>query len=493
MKNNILKKALFLVTLLTLMIFSNGQYSSFFVIWISTSMLLFGVRKLNRWQGYIFALVAIAISYYIGFDVVPFLPVTVSVVIALIYSSLAAIPYLVDSFFSKKRNSFLSTLIFPTAAVIVEYAYCQFNLYGTWGHMAYTQQSQLSLIQSVSVFGLGYITFLITWFAAVCNWVHEQKNEWSNVKRGVIAYVLVLATTLIFGVQRIHFKKSNTSTVKIASISSLDSLNFMIDIQGLNNNEVKNDIKAVTQKNTNRLNQYLFNRSIAEAQAGAKIVFWAEGNGIILKEDENKLYEKASKIAIDQQIYLGLGLAIIDPSNAKFLENKFVMFNKKGKMVIDYWKGISVPGAEEPISNNKSTPIPKIATEYGTISSAICFDLDFPNFLKQTKGADILLSPSNDYKEIDPLHTDMTKYRAIEQGFNFIRQTSHGLSIGTNYTGKVISKMDHFDENNKTMITQLPTKGTKTIYATIGDSFIVICLLILIFVSIVLNSKKNAQ
>lgn len=158
--------------------------------------------------------------------------------------------------------------------------------------------------------------------------------------------------------------------------------------------------------------------------------------------------------------------------------------------MIDYWKGISVPGAEEPISNNQPTGIQKIETEYGTLASAICFDLDFPNYLKAAKGSDIFLAPSSDWKEIDPLHTDMSKFRAIEQGFNFIRQTSFGLSIGTDYTGKIISEMDHYTDSDKVMITNLPTKGVLTPYSIIGDAFIVFCLLLLISTAFFLKTKK---
>ncbi|MGG8495452.1 nitrilase-related carbon-nitrogen hydrolase [Tenacibaculum sp. TC6] len=493
MKANILKKFLFVLALLFLSILSNGQYVLFFATWFFTALLLLAVRKLPRWKGFLFAFFIIAIGYYIGTDVAPFLPVFVSIIITIIFSLLASLPYLIDSYLSKHRSSFMSTFIFPTSTVLIEYVYHQFDPFGTWWHFAYTQQSQSVLLQSISLFGMGYITFLITWFSSVFNWIYEQKNEWKNVKKGILIYSLTLGLTFMYGGLRIHFQKPNSKTIRVASISALDSLKVLIDIQGLNNKETENSVKTETRINTSKLNQYLFNKSITEAKAGAKIVFWAEGNGTILKEDENKLYEQASQIASTQKIYLGLGLAVIDPKNDKFLENKFVLFDQKGKKVIDYWKGISVPGAENPISNNKTTGIQKIKTDYGTISGAICFDLDFPDYLKQAKGADILLAPSNDYKEIDPIHTNMAKFRAIEQGFNLIRQTSFGLSMGTDYTGKVLSKMDHFTDNNKVLITQLPTKGIRTVYSKIGDSFIIFCLLLFIWSNIILRKRKKTN
>ncbi|WP_442267405.1 nitrilase-related carbon-nitrogen hydrolase [Tenacibaculum sp. ZS6-P6] len=489
MKSNIIQKALLVLILLILSIVSNGQYAVFFAIWFFTALLLFAVRKLNRWQGFLLAFLVIGSGYYIGFDVVPFLPVTISLIISIIFSVFASLPYLIDSFFSKKRDSFLSTLIFPTSVVILEYLYHKINQYGTWGHFAYSQQSQHILLQSISILGMGYITFLIMWFASVSNWIYEQRSKKENVKKGILIYSLVISITFIYGGYRTNFQSSNNKTVKIASISALDNLAVSFDIGGFKKQETKHETRTEAKKQTTKLNQYLFDKSIEEAEAGAKIVFWAEGNAVILKEDEQNLYKKASLVASDKKIYLGLGLAVINHTKAKFLENKFVVFNPNGEKVIDYWKGISVPGAEAPISDNKYTGIQKIETEYGIIGGAICFDLDFPNYLKQAKGSDIFLAPSNDYREIDPIHTDMAKFRAIEQGFNLIRQTSNGLSIGTDYTGKVISQMDHFTDNKKILITQLPTKGVKTIYSKIGDSFIALCFLILISVIILLKRQ----
>lgn len=491
---NLLKKATFVSTLLLFLLCSNGQYAVFFAIWIATPMLLFAVRKLKRGQGFLFAFLTIAVSYYFSFDVVPFLPIAISIAISAIFSAFAALPYLIDSFFSKKRDSFWSTLIFPTAAVLVEYAYhLLINQYGNWGHFAYSQQSQHLLLQSISVFGMGYITFLITWFASVVNWVYAHRSSLKMVKKGILAYGLVLGSTLAYGGYRVAFQKSNAETVRVASISALDSLSVSIDIQGLNQQETKADVKTVTRKATSTLNHYLLNRSIAEAKAGAKIVFWAEGNAVILKEDEQALYQQARQVASEQNIYLGVSVAVIDPTSEQYLENKFVLFDTDGKKAIDYWKQNPVPAAEAPISNKKSVGIQQVETNYGTMAGVICFDLDFPDYLKAAAGSDILLAPSNDFIEIDPMHTDMAKFRAIEQGFNLIRQTSHGLSAGTDYTGKVISEMDHFTDREKVMITQLPTKGVKTIYSRIGDSFIGLCVFLFVLCTVLLKDWTTVR
>ena len=489
-----IKKVLFVITLVSFLLFSNGRFTLFFAPWISTTMLLYAVRRFSTLRGFIFAWLLISITFLFQFDEIVPLPPPFYILMSVGSGFIIALPYLIDLLFSKKKNIFLHTLIFPISWVLIEYIFRRFNPYGTWGHTAYTQQSQLMLLQSISVFGLGYITFLISWFASVCNWVYQEKFNWQKTKKGVLAYSIAFGLTMGYGGYRLLLQKPNSETIRIASISAIEGLGiYDNDVFGLKENgaEIKN--KAWFRKRASKLNQNLFARTIKEAKAGAKIVFWAEGNSFILKEEEKKLYEFASLIAKKNEIYLGLGLAVIDVTNNRPYENKFILFDPNGKQCMEYWKAIPVPGAEADMSNVKGTGIQKTKTPYGTVASAICFDLDFPQYLKQAKDVDILLAPSNDWKAIDPIHTDMSRYRAVEQGFNLIRQTSNGLSVGADYTGRVISEMDHFTDNGKVLITLLPTKGVTTIYSTIGDIFIIFCLLLFIIVIIILKKQTTEK
>ncbi len=65
----------------------------------------------------------------------------------------------------------------------------------------------------------------------------------------------------------------------------------------------------------------------------------------------------------------------------------------------------------------------------------------------------------------------MASFRAIEQGFNLDRQTSHGLSAAFDYQGRSLAAMDHFQSSDYAMVAYLPTKGVRTIYSHLGDWF----------------------
>ncbi|MFQ5512271.1 MAG: hypothetical protein ACE5EO_10515 [Candidatus Krumholzibacteriia bacterium] len=103
--------------------------------------------------------------------------------------------------------------------------------------------------------------------------------------------------------------------------------------------------------------------------------------------------------------------------------------------------------------------------------------MEFPGHLKQAgrRDADIILVPSNDWREIDPWHSHMARLRAVEQGFNMVRHVSNGLSLATNYQGRVLASMGHFTTNQREMVAYVPTRGVRTIYSRVGDLFAWLC------------------
>lgn len=65
--------------------------------------------------------------------------------------------------------------------------------------------------------------------------------------------------------------------------------------------------------------------------------------------------------------------------------------------------------------------------------------MDFPGLLLQVgrQHADLLIVPENEYPEIDPLHSHMALYRAVENGFNLLLHASNSLSLACDYQGRV--------------------------------------------------------
>ena len=108
--------------------------------------------------------------------------------------------------------------------------------------------------------------------------------------------------------------------------------------------------------------------------------------------------------------------------------------------------------------------MPTVTTPYGRISHVICFDGEFPYLSRQAGQAyaDLMLISSNDWRQIDPWHTQDITFRAIESGFSLVRQTSNGLAIAVDYEGRVLASSDYFSTGDQVMMASVPTQRTQT-------------------------------
>lgn len=79
--------------------------------------------------------------------------------------------------------------------------------------------------------------------------------------------------------------------------------------------------------------------------------------------------------------------------------------------------------------------------------------------------------PGYGWSDTGPLHTQMATFRAIENGFSLVRQTSNGLAMTVDDEGQVLSASDYFTTDPQVMVATVPMQGVHTIYATIGDLF----------------------
>jgi apolipoprotein N-acyltransferase len=105
-----------------------------------------------------------------------------------------------------------------------------------------------------------------------------------------------------------------------------------------------------------------------------------------------------------------------------------------------------------------------------------------------------VISPASDWRAIDPRHTEMASFRAIEQGFNLARQTNQGLSAAYDYEGRQLAQMDQYQAQELTMVAQLPIRGVCTLYSLLGDWLAWLCLLGLIaLIWLAIRSPVNSR
>jgi len=389
-------------------------------------------------------------------------------------SLFTALTFLIDRVYAQKFKGIISTFVFPSTYVLMEFIVVSTNPSGSYGTLAHTQTS-LPLLQIISVTGIWGVVFIITWTSSIINWLWDCSFQKSKINLALVIYGIPLLSIILFGQIRL-LTDIEYETVRVASINiSKDALH----------NRFNANIDSLVEKANN---SFLTHCEISAA-SGAKIVFGIETVISLHKDKENEFIEKAKTIAQNEGIYMGLPMEVIPEDFPEIRpENKIIWISPKGQVLYTYHKAKPTPGE----GNYGDGIIKYFDSPYGRISSAICFDMDFPALISQVNkmNIDIMLVPGNDWQEIAPYHTYVASARAIEQGFNMVRAASRGLSASFNYKGQLLSSMNYYKTEDLILYSDLPTKGLKTIYSVLGDYFAWLCIVFLMIISAIFIKQK---
>lgn len=486
---------IWLATAAALLLFANGVDTIPIAAWLAPVFLLRFVRSQNLRVGVPVAYILLMAEFAFQFRGMVPLPGIAYYVFLIAWALPLVAPYLIDRLLAHRLDGLASSLVFPTAWVVSEYVLSK-GPYGTWGSAAYSQYGNLPLEQLVSVTGLWGITFLIGWFAAVCNWLWEEGLDSGRTRRGVLLCIGTIATVMLLGGARMALFPPSSETVRVASLSARKSGPELSDAvsRRMFEDKATNEDMVVIRRWAAARDDDLLARAEREMQAGARIVFWGEANAIVMKDDEAAFVTRGAQLAAKYRAYLGMAIGVWDRGHSRPFENKLVLIQPNGLVAWEYNKARPVPGPEAAMQVRGDGKLRVLDTPYGRVSSIICFDGDFPQLLAQAGALriDMVIDPSNDWRAIDPWHTQMASFRAIEQGFNLIRQTSQGLSAAFDYQGRRLAAMDYYQARDEDMVSQVPTKGVRTIYSRLGDWFAWACLAELVLLIFSSLGRKHA-
>ncbi|MFC2113075.1 nitrilase-related carbon-nitrogen hydrolase [Bacteroidota bacterium] len=259
-------------------------------------------------------------------------------------------------------------------------------------------------------------------------------------------------------------------------------------------------IKATGEKKF----QELLSESIKMAKSGVEIVAWSEGATFIFKNNEEMYIEQAIQSDMEHEFYFVIGLMVLHDNcqellinKQPFLENKLLFISPTGNFDWEYSKLNLAPGYEKIMTIPGDGILKSSNTARGTVTGAICYDMDFSQYIRQTglMKSDLLISSSSDWLEIKNTHTKMARLRAIENGISLLRPANSGISIAVDPYGNILSSIDDFTSNGAPLISSLPMGSVQTLYTTLGDFWTWICAfggIILIIIGIVRTAKHKS-
>ncbi len=461
-----------------LIFFIGWQYNIPVAAWVAYPLLIYVFRNIERWFHALPIILLIAVARFLcingGWDIS--LPLMAAFALLMSIPLIAAL-YL-DRRCSKTLNPFVATLVFPCTYIVLDYLLTFANL-GMTLSLAYSQCTFLPLVQSASLFGSWYVGFIVAWFAPVAALAAANIENLRAVIRPLVVYLIVLSLTLSYGSLRLVFDRSQSETVRIASVTVPHDRDYwsITDAKTPESEAAQN--KPVMQE----IEQDLFELSQKAADYGAKVIFWSEGNCPIYEDDYDAFLEKAESFAKDNNVYFMPAVVELLYGQTKN-NNLAIMINPNGEIGYRYEKTISwYPSSSDGVIHVIDTP-------YGKISTAICFDMDYPRLISQASNADIMLVPGFDNKKIDDYHTRVAFMRGIENGFSTVRQANDGSSISADYLGNTLTYQNYFRTNDRVMISDVPTKGERTLYGCTSEIFLWLICAGFIFVSTAFLKKS---
>jgi apolipoprotein N-acyltransferase len=446
--------------------FSNGRWPIALAAWLAPVFLVRFLRTQRLLPGLILGgLVFMVASFVHWWEILPLDGWRYFAFTGLLVQGLYLI-YVIDRLVSPRLGGIKATFVLPTAWVALEYLALFVSPYGSWGSVAYTQFGFLSLWQIISVTGTAGIAFLIGWFAAIVNYSWEEGLLSRKSIIAIVTYASVFVAIIGAGQVRLRFFPPEQPTVRVASIT------------------VRDDLTSHEERD------YMLEQSRREAEAGAKIVLWPEVCVYVPKDEQEEFFGRASKLARQARIYLAMGMSASG--------DRFVFIDPNGDVLFNRRKQIVVPGLEDewyfPALRNVD-PLPVIDTPYGLITGPICFEGNFPWYVRQPgkSDVDIILSPSYDWKAMSPWHTYIASTRGVELGASIVRHANDGLSMAVDYQGRIVAAMDHFitPDGQRVMVSHVPIRGVKTFYGRYGDIFSRVSILVL--AGLILLSLKNRR
>ncbi len=349
-----------------------------------------------------------------------------------------------------------------------------------WGRLPLGQVELLPILQTSSLFGTYFVTFLIVLVNGLIAYaLFEVRRSW---------ICCAVAGILFFGNLGAGFflqnqtEKNNGITIKAAVV------------QGNIDSHEKWSADA------NQMTMEIYGRLTREAvAAGAELVVWPESvfpselnHKPAVREFVSALAEECDITLVFGAFYGGEGdeyynaLFMVDPDGGiheeYYTKRHLVPFGEYVPMR-ELIMTLVPPLAELSALDNDVTPGNEAVVfdgKFGKVGSLVCFDSIYESLTRSSvqNGAELMIISSNDNWFYDSAavyqHQAQAQLRAIESGRYFVRSASTGISTIIAPDGEQLTFVDPLTEG--VGLADVSIRQENTLYTRIGNLFVYLCL-----------------
>jgi apolipoprotein N-acyltransferase len=369
-----------------------------------------------------------------------------------------------------------ASFVFASGLTAHEFIASLYSPHGAVNSIAYTQITNLPIIQIASITGIWGITFLVALIpASIALAYHYPQSRRLSIKANLIPVSLLLFT-ILFGFYRLHTPVEGANIkIGIASIST-NLEQYLAVAANRDEQQVSDTIQRYIQKI-----DWL-------AQSGAEVVLLPEKIITIENHDDN--FQRLSNIAQKDRVNLIVGVTRKD--NTNFYNSAYV-FSPIGEVLLKYDKKHLQSTFE-----SRYTP----GTQLGIIGKwgvEICKDMDFtqPALDYSKEGINIVFVPALDFHNDGWSHARVAIMRGVEGNYAVARAGQWGLLTLSDSRGRIIDLVSSDVEGGTgaALVREVELGQGKSIYSKLGNSFGWTCLGIFIilgvFMSIIIPNKSS--
>ena len=440
---------------------SGGKWNVPIAAWIAPIFVLRFYRQSEKpWLDFLLLWLATAIPLIVSWKGATFFPGLGEIGFFLAVAPIALIAVVTDRYFHVRfPDSAWMLFIFPIAATALDFFQANGSPFGTFGASAYSQRGFLPVMQIASVTGIWGITFVMSLFASTVNRFWEGNASplsWASAGLLVLILGLSLGRTLL--------PAQPKQTAVIAGFS-LPEGTLSKSLSQFKSGDEAGFRQAMDELHAAELNQI---RTLA--QDGANIVVIQEGGVIGMTDQIEKMIADAGTLAKEENIYVVLPTFDIEQTPPV---NSIYIVDPNGDVVLHH---IKYGGNMFEGTLKGDGVLQTVDTPYGKLSAIICWDADFPNIVKQagSQNVDLLIVPAQDWLGVRDIHAGMATFRAVENGLTIFRQTGQGVSLVSDPYGKVLNRVDSFEDTEGEFVSiqkvSAPIGSLNTLYPKLGDA-----------------------
>ena len=439
---------------------SGGKWNVPLAAWIAPIFVLRFYRQSEKpWLDFLLLWLTTAIPLIVSWNGATFFPGLGEIGFFLAVAPIALIAVVIDRYFHTRfPTSALMLIIFPIAATALDFFQANGSPFGTFGASAYSQRGFPIAMQIASIFGIWGITFVMSLFASAVNHFWEGNASplaWTSAGLLVLILGLSLGRTLL--------PAQPKQTAVIAGFS-LPAGTLSKSLSQFKDGDEAGFRQAMDELHVAELNQIR-----ALAQDGANIVVIQEGGVIGMTDQLETMIQNAGILAKEENIYIVLPTFDIQQTPPV---NSIYIVDPNGDVVLHHIKygGNMFEGT---LKGNQI--LQTVDTPYGKLSAIICWDADFPHIVKQAgaQNVDLLIVPAQDWLGVRDIHAGMATFRAVENGLTIFRQTGQGVSLVSDPYGKILNRVDSFEESASEFVSiqkvSTPIGSVNTLYPKLGD------------------------